>query len=63
MTTLARVPNQPKTPVKCFRVPADRYAAAMRAASKRGEVLSEQVNLFLEMYGRLERGEDWRPDP
>jgi hypothetical protein len=46
-------PNQPKTPVKCFRIPEELYAACMVTASARGEVLSTEVRAFLEWYRDL----------
>lgn len=48
--TLAPVPNQPKTPVKCFRIPEDLYRAAMAKADERGEVLSDVVRAALQRY-------------
>jgi predicted HicB family RNase H-like nuclease len=48
--TLARVPNAPKTPIKCFRIPADLYAAAQVKAAERGESVSDVVRAALERY-------------
>lgn len=48
--TLPVVPNQPKTPVKCFRIPAELYDAAMARARSRGEALTDVVRDALERY-------------
>jgi predicted HicB family RNase H-like nuclease len=43
-------PNQPKTPIKCFRIPVDLYEAAQAKAAERGESVSEVVRKALERY-------------
>lgn len=48
--TLRRMPNQPKTPIKCFRIPDDLYRAAQAKAAERGESVSEVVRRALERY-------------
>lgn len=48
--TLRRMPNQPKTPIKCFRISADLYAAAQAKAAERGETLTSVVVRALERY-------------
>lgn len=48
--TLRRMPNQPKTPIKCFRIPEDLYRAAQTKAADRGESLSHVVRAALERY-------------
>lgn len=50
--TIARVPNQPKTPLKSFRIPEALYAAAQAKAAERGETVSEVVRKALERYVR-----------
>jgi len=47
---IARVPNQPKTPLKSFRIPEDLYRAAQGKAAERGESVSEVVRKALERY-------------
>lgn len=47
---LGRVPNQPKTPLKSFRIPDDLYRAAQAKATERGETVSEIVRAALERY-------------
>lgn len=47
------VPNQPKTPVKCFRIPEDLYSRAMETASRDTEgTLTDAVRGFLAWYSR-----------
>ncbi len=48
--TVPRVPNQPRTPLKSFRIPEDLYAAAQAKAAERGESVSEVVRKALERY-------------
>ena len=48
--TLRRMPNQPKTPLKSFRIPEALYAAAQAKAAERGESVSEVVRKALERY-------------
>jgi predicted DNA-binding protein len=45
-----RVPNQPKTPNRTVRVPADLWDRAKRVAERRGETLSQVVRQALEAY-------------
>lgn len=44
------VPNQPKTPLKSFRIPEDLYRAAQAKAAERNESLSQVVRRALERY-------------
>jgi predicted transcriptional regulator len=48
--TLRRMPNQPKTPIKCFRIPEDLYRAAQTVAAERDESLSHVIRQALERY-------------
>lgn len=48
--TLRRVPNQPKTPLKSFRIPDDLYRAAQAKAAEQGESLSDVVRAALARY-------------
>ena len=50
--TLGRVPNQPKTPIKSFRIPEDVYKAAQAKAAEKGETLTDVVRKALIRYGR-----------
>ena len=50
--TVRRVPNQPKTPMKSFRIPEDVYQAALAKARERGETLTEVVRKALERYSK-----------
>lgn len=50
--TIRKVPNQPKTPMKSFRIPEDLYRAAQEKATERGETLSDVVRAALERYVR-----------
>lgn len=47
---LADVPNQPRTPLKSFRIPEDLYRAAMEKADAKGETVSDVVRRALERY-------------
>jgi antitoxin component of RelBE/YafQ-DinJ toxin-antitoxin module len=42
------MPNQPKTPVKCFRIPQDLYERAQQVAAEKGITLTEVVRVALE---------------
>jgi len=44
------VPNQPKTPVKGFRIPVDLYDAALAKAQREGRTLTEIVREALQRY-------------
>lgn len=44
------MPNQPKTPLKCFRIPEDTYQAAKRHAETQGTTLSEVVRGMIANY-------------
>jgi ribosomal protein L37E len=44
------MPNQPKTPIKCFRIPEATYQTAKRYAELQGTDLSKAVREFLETY-------------
>lgn len=46
------VPNQPKTPMRSFRIPDDVYDAAKAKAAERGETLTEVVRKALERYAK-----------
>ncbi len=48
--TLARVPNQPKTPLRSVRVDAKLWVAAKAKAEERGETLSDVIRKALERY-------------
>jgi len=43
-------PNQPKTPLRSFRIPQDLYEAAQAKAAVEGKSLSDVVRLALENY-------------
>jgi predicted DNA-binding protein len=43
-------PNQPKTPLRTFRIPTELYQAAQEVATLRGETLSDVVRKALERY-------------
>jgi hypothetical protein len=47
---LYRTPGQPRTPLKCFRIPADLYLQAQAEAKLRGEYLSDMVRRAFEGY-------------
>lgn len=47
---LARVPNQPRTPLKSFRIPTALYRAAQAKAEEKGETVSDVVRRALERY-------------
>lgn len=49
---LDRVPNQPKTPTRGFRIPDELYNAARECAAQDGQSLSEVVRAGLERYVR-----------
>lgn len=53
--TLARVPNQEKTPRRTVRVPDDVWRAAQAKAEERGDNLSEVIRKALERYVRSKR--------
>jgi hypothetical protein len=44
------VPNQPKTPIRGFRIPDELYLAAKAKAEARGEDMSTVVRAALERY-------------
>jgi predicted HicB family RNase H-like nuclease len=44
------MPNQPRTPIKCFRINAELYTAAQAKAAERGETLTSVVVRALERY-------------
>ena len=48
--TLSRMPNQPKTPIRGFRIPDELYLAAKAKAEARGEDMSTVVRAALERY-------------
>lgn len=47
---LGRVPNQPKTPLRSFRIPDETYKAAQAKAAEKGESVSDVVRKALERY-------------
>lgn len=47
---LPKVPNQPKTPHKSFRIDPELYKAAQKKAKENGENLSEVVRRALTAY-------------
>lgn len=49
-TTVGCVPNQPKTPMRSFRIPDDVYRAAQEKAAAKGESVSDVVRRALERY-------------
>ena len=48
MTAVA--PNQPKTPIRCFRIPTELYVAAQERAKENGETLTDVVRRALAAY-------------
>lgn len=50
MTTVGRVPNAPKTPLRSFRIPDEVYRAAQVKAAAKGESVSDVVRKALERY-------------
>jgi predicted DNA-binding protein len=44
------VPNQPKTPIRGFRIPDELYRAAQTKATEEGRTLTDVVREFLERY-------------
>lgn len=50
--TLGAMPNQPRTPMRSFRIAEDLYRAARAKAAERGESLSDVVRRALERYVR-----------
>lgn len=48
--SVARVPNQPKTPMRSFRIPDEVYRAAQAKAAEKGESVSDVVRKALERY-------------
>lgn len=50
-------PNQPRTPLKTFRIPQELYEAAQRIAGERGESVSEVVRAALERYVKRHGGD------
>jgi predicted DNA-binding protein len=44
------MPNQPKTPLRSFRIPDDVYVAAKAKAEAEGRTLSDVVRALLEGY-------------
>lgn len=53
--TLPRVPNQPRTPLRSFRIPDDLYEAAQQVAEERGETVSDVVRRGLTRYVKTHR--------
>jgi predicted HicB family RNase H-like nuclease len=48
--TLPHVPNQPRTPLRSFRIPDALYEAAQAKAAEKGESVSDVVRRALERY-------------
>lgn len=48
--TISSMPNQPKTPMKSFRISEDLYRAALSKAEEEGKTLSDVVREALEKY-------------
>jgi predicted DNA binding CopG/RHH family protein len=48
--TLARVPNQPKTPQRTVRISDELWSAAKAKAEERGDELSAVIRAALERY-------------
>ena len=48
--TLRSVPNQPRTPLRSFRIPDELYEAAQAKAAEKGESVSDVVRRALERY-------------
>lgn len=48
------MPNQPKTPLRSFRVPDEVWQAALRRAQREGTTLTTLLVETLEEYGRDE---------
>lgn len=48
--TIGIMPNQPKTPMKSFRISEDLYRAALSKAEREGKTLSDVVREALERY-------------
>ncbi|WP_207573592.1 YlcI/YnfO family protein [Mycolicibacterium bacteremicum] len=44
------MPNQPRTPLRSFRIPDELYAAAQAKAEEKGESVSDVVRRALERY-------------
>lgn len=44
------MPNQPKTPLRSFRIPTELYQAAQAKAAAKGESVSDVVRKALERY-------------
>jgi predicted DNA-binding protein len=44
------VSNQPKTPIRGFRIPSDLYHAAMAKAESEGRTLTDVVREALQRY-------------
>lgn len=49
------MPNQPKTPLRSFRVPDEVWQAALRRAQREGTTLTAVLVEHLEDYGRNDR--------
>lgn len=48
--TLRSVPNQPRTPLRSFRIPDELYEAAQAKAASKDESVSDVVRRALERY-------------
>lgn len=54
---LARMPNQPRTPIRGIRVPDELWTAAQAAAATNDESVSDVVRRALEAYVKDDDGE------
>ena len=54
-SSVPSVPNQPRTPLKSFRIPQELYERAQARAAERGETVSDVVRRALERYVRSKR--------
>lgn len=52
---LSRMPNQPRTPLRSFRIPDELYEAAQAKAADKGESVSDVVRRALERYVKAKK--------
>lgn len=52
---LPRVPNQPRTPLRSFRIPDELYLEAQEIAAENGETVTDAVRAGLERYVKAGR--------
>lgn len=53
--TIARMPNQPRTPARSIRIPDEMWNQAKAVAEARGEDVSVEVRAGLERYIKRNR--------